>query len=293
MERTYTVYVHVNKINGKRYVGQTVKKPEQRWGVNGSGYRTQVFYKAIQKYGWDNFDHIIIAEGLTKKEADKLERYYIREWKTNKKEYGYNISIGGEKRGLIHGLVDTRLYHIHRKMKCRCYVESTKGYKYEGAKGISVCPEWHEFKNFSEWSFKNGYHEGLFLFRKNKDLDYSPDNCFWGDKEVQAKNQTTLIYTYKGKTQSLRKWSKELGISYSTLLGRIEKFGMSVEEAFEKPVIKPIELTYHGETHSLKKWSKILGIAESTLGRRYHEWGNDPVRIFETPIQRRVSKKVI
>lgn len=53
----YTVYVHVNKINGKMYVGITSQTVEQRWR-QGKGYKHCVFfYRAIEKYGWDGFEH--------------------------------------------------------------------------------------------------------------------------------------------------------------------------------------------------------------------------------------------
>lgn len=59
---TYSVYIHQNLTNGKRYVGITCKKPERRWGYQGAGYKSQTyFWKAIQKYGWDNFDHEVFA----------------------------------------------------------------------------------------------------------------------------------------------------------------------------------------------------------------------------------------
>ena len=66
----YSVYKHVNKTNGKVYVGITKQKPEQRWGYNGVNYKNSPrFWSAIQHYGWDNFEHIIIQDQLTHDEA--------------------------------------------------------------------------------------------------------------------------------------------------------------------------------------------------------------------------------
>lgn len=91
----YCVYVHTNKINGKKYVGQTCQKPEYRWN-NGKSYKDcPYFYKAIQKYGWDNFDHEIIASNLTKEEADNFEKLLIKELGTMNPEKGYNLKAGG------------------------------------------------------------------------------------------------------------------------------------------------------------------------------------------------------
>lgn len=51
----YTVYLHVNKINGKKYFGQTCQKVSDRWG-NGSTYsNSKHLYRAIMKYGWKKF----------------------------------------------------------------------------------------------------------------------------------------------------------------------------------------------------------------------------------------------
>ena len=92
MEKTYCVYIHTNKANGKRYVGMTSLKPEQRW-QNGQGYAfNDHFYNEIIKYGWDNFTHEIAADNLTKTEARIKEIELIQEYKTQDKELGYNIN---------------------------------------------------------------------------------------------------------------------------------------------------------------------------------------------------------
>lgn len=88
------VYLHTCP-NGKRYVGQTIKNPTRRW-ENGSGYKTQrLFYRAIQKYGWDSIEHSLY-EVSTKEEMDYLEKYLIAYYNTTNPSFGYNVTKGGE-----------------------------------------------------------------------------------------------------------------------------------------------------------------------------------------------------
>lgn len=79
----------------------TVQEPSKRFR-NGKGYYKQpYFYRAILKYGWDGFEHIIIQDGLSKEEAEKLEIELIKEYKTNIKQFGYNIENGGNCVGKV------------------------------------------------------------------------------------------------------------------------------------------------------------------------------------------------
>lgn len=100
-KKKFIVYEHLFP-NGKRYFGITSKEPHQRW-ENGSGYtqnKQSVMYNAIQKYGWENIEHNIIAEGLSYEEATEMEIYLIKKYKTNCRrygdDYGYNMTDGGE-----------------------------------------------------------------------------------------------------------------------------------------------------------------------------------------------------
>lgn len=94
-ERKYFVYKHTSP-NNKVYIGITQMNPEYRWN-HGKGYiKNQYFYRAIQKYGWDNFEHEILYEGLTKSEACNKEVELIALYDSTNPEAGYNISLGGE-----------------------------------------------------------------------------------------------------------------------------------------------------------------------------------------------------
>lgn len=99
MEKKYCIYMHRNKINGKVYIGQTCLKPEYRWS-NGEGYsHCSHFYNSIQKYGWHNFEHIILEDNfLTLEQANEKEMYYIRINNSTNPNLGYNSSPGGNNK---------------------------------------------------------------------------------------------------------------------------------------------------------------------------------------------------
>ena len=92
--KRYVVYSHRCIATNKVYIGITCQKPENRWG-EGKNYKgCKHFYNAILKYGWDNFEHIILAEGLDKKTACQIETYLIGIYKSI--NMSYNITDGGE-----------------------------------------------------------------------------------------------------------------------------------------------------------------------------------------------------
>lgn len=93
----FTVYIHINKENGKRYIGITGQDVRRRWRPDGSGYRNNAyFWNAIQKYGWDGFGHVIVKTGLKQNEACELEKALIAEYQSNDFIHGYNIADGGQ-----------------------------------------------------------------------------------------------------------------------------------------------------------------------------------------------------
>lgn len=98
-ENSYCVYIHTNKINNKKYVGITKTSTSKRWGKNGSGHKAKnhsLFFNAINKYGWDNFEHRIFVENVDKETACYLEVLLIEILRTRDQKYGYNIQKGGQ-----------------------------------------------------------------------------------------------------------------------------------------------------------------------------------------------------
>lgn len=96
MNNNYTVYMHTFP-NNKVYIGITMQKVYKRWGHKYSN--SPFMSNAIQKYGWENVKHEILYENLTKEEAEQKEIELIAKYKSNQREFGYNIDKGGMHKG--------------------------------------------------------------------------------------------------------------------------------------------------------------------------------------------------
>lgn len=96
-DKNYVLYEHVNKINGKKYIGIT-NSLDNRWRNDGIAYKPYnskptKFWNAILKYGWDGFNHNVLKMDMTFKEACEKEVETISMY--NKREELYNIADGG------------------------------------------------------------------------------------------------------------------------------------------------------------------------------------------------------
>lgn len=98
-------------------------------GHNGNAYQTQYFSNAIKKYGWDNFQHEIIAENLTEDEAKNFEKVLISKLRSNERDFGYNITKGGD--GVcgfgLHGELNPMYGKKHSEETLKKISQSRKG----------------------------------------------------------------------------------------------------------------------------------------------------------------------
>lgn len=129
------------------------------------------------------------------------------------------------------------LYDIWRKMNCRCHDQKDAGYPAYGARGIYVCERWrHSFEAFAI-DMGERPTQAHSIDRIDNKSGYGPQNCRWATPSEQNENRSnTRLLTYLGKTQSLGRWAKEIGVSVSALHYRIVRMKLDVAVALTVPL---------------------------------------------------------
>ena len=130
-----------------------------------------------------------------------------------------------------HGKTHFAEYRIWSGMKTRCCNENNPAYPYYGGRGITICDEWKE-------SFETFYRDmgprpspKHSIDRKNNDLGYSKENCYWATKKEQANNRrNSILYEFDGDRKTLTEWCSELGLCYNTTYYLLSK-NLSFEDA--------------------------------------------------------------
>ena len=134
----YYIYLIVNSVNGKTYVGQ--RKSSKEWyddSYMGSGKHLKA---AQNKYGIENFEKFLIQHCYSKEETDKAEIFWIAEYRRRGKAE-YNLANGGE------GFSGKRSEETRKRMS-----ESHKG-KQGPNKGKKHSEEWA--RKMSGWHWYN------------------------------------------------------------------------------------------------------------------------------------------
>lgn len=223
----YTVYMHVFP-NGKRYIGITGQDVRARWRTNGNGYKPQrLVYRAIKKYGWDNIEHIIIAEKLSYEEAGQMEKDLIQEFKTTDKHRGYNVCYGGEDGwvGVHHTEEAKRKMSESKKgrpsSRKGCHLsdetkrklsESHKG-KYRGAPVLPKEPKPYNGKIIFSEEHKNKISQALKGIQRSEEVRANMSKA-----QVKTKKAVRCIdtgETFESETDAMKHFNID-----KTLIGR-------------------------------------------------------------------------
>lgn len=187
-----------------------------------------------------------------------------------------------------HGMTGTSLRGVWASMIGRCRHPSHSGWKFYGARGITVCQRWQDsFLAFVE--DMGPRPDGATIERIDNDGHYSPENCRWATKHEQMRNRrNNRKITFNGRTLIAADWEKETGIPERLISQRMRVLGWTAERALTTPVAKTkrrVEKSYkyNGKTQTIADWSREVGIDANTIRFRVtHGWSFE--RAIKTPV---------
>lgn len=198
----YSVYKHTFP-NNKVYIGITSRKPKSRWGLNGNGYKLQsLIYHAIKKYGWDNIQHEILFQGLTKEEAEKIEIELIKKYKSNNIIFGYNIANGGnsvseDTKKKISEALKGVLAGENNPNYGKCLSEETKMKISESRKGLLVGEKHPMF------GMHHSEKSKIKIGEASKDRFSNPENHYMYGKHHSEETKRKMSKSHSGKKNHL------------------------------------------------------------------------------------------
>lgn len=129
-----------------------------------------------------------------------------------------------------------REYGVWRAMLDRCSNPKNKHYNDYGGRGISVCERWKSsFENFLS-DMGGRFADGMTIERDDVNGNYYPENCRLATSLEQSQNKRNSHFLlFRGKSQCVSAWARELGIQAGTIYVRINKLGWSVDMALSTP----------------------------------------------------------
>ena len=193
---------------------------------------------------------------------------------------GKRISKGRRRHGLTH----TPIYNIWSAMKRRCLNPNVLEYKYYGAKGIMVCPQW--VGSFEQFLQDMGPRptEDHSIDRIDNNGPYSPSNCRWATPKEQARNKSNSHkITVNGETKTIAEWAETIGISQDVISDRLRR-GDSGPRLFR--TVRQIHAFHYQEQDvDIKELSERSGIPPNVLRHRLSA-GWPMARAIADPVKR-------
>ena len=244
----YVVYKHTNINNGKVYIGITCQDPKARWN-GGHGYnKNEYFWRAIQKYGWnDGFLHEILYEDLTHKDACQIEIELIAKYNSTNPNYGYNHHKGGK-----YNDYETRQKIRENHPSKRAVLQYSKEGKFLA-----------EYESRSEASRVTGVGVQEISFACSGSI-FSAGGCFWCNKDNPEKIKLDLERYRSGMKHVLQfDLCGNLLHRYQHIYDASEQTGIDHHKiwkvCFEQ--LEPLEgflFCYKGNEPEVKKWIKHI-----------------------------------
>lgn len=246
------IYLIENQINGKRYVGQTVRYPKKRWWEHiNTPDKSSAIDHAIQKYGSHNFTFTIIDSAKDLETLNALEESYICLFNSKKNINGYNIRYGGSN-GRLSLETRQKLIKNHKGFLGRNHSEETKQKISKIKKGVlkskehrQKLSESHKGKKLSKETCLKiseankgenhpmfGKHHSEESKQKNREAHLGENNHWYGKNgknhpKYKKLNDNKMIALYS-RGLSTRKIAKIINCSSNTVSRHLKNNGVIV-----------------------------------------------------------------
>lgn len=130
----------------------------------------------------------------------------------------------------------TAEYRIWRNMKQRCNNANNPKFADYGGRGITVCDRWIDYPVFLADMGRRPTSKHS-IERRNNDLGYSPDNCYWATHRQQVENRrVTRWVCWDDNVMPITRAARHFGIHPRTVRSRIKDSGWSVSKALTTPI---------------------------------------------------------
>lgn len=277
--KKWCVYKHTAP-NGKVYIGITSQSPNRRWR-EGDGYKNNIyFYRAIQKYGWNNIRHEIIEKFLTEEQANLREIYYINQLNSNNPKYGYNIRNGGnagklseETKSKLSNIAQNRtieprnvpIYMLDTNCNIlREFISIKEAEKEIGIKAQHIYDSLCKLNNYANgyyWCRKEEYECYILNHKKHKEI--IPQKVYMYD----------LDYNLLNEYQSISQASKESGVDKAAIQRVIKHKNFSANNLIFS-ISENLEEHINYFIDKKRKYRKVYQYDNETL-----------IKIFNSPLE--------
>ena len=236
------IYCITNKINGKKYIGQTVNwNTRKREHLKYFYTEKSALHSAIIKYGVENFEmeQILSFTAINRHVCLELlnwfEIYYIRKYNTLTHQFGYNVSEGGKGNPGVHPSEETRKILSERKRTKEAIEKAIKNIPDNRRKVLMFDLKGNFIRKF------NSITDAIKYFGKNpkytsgfyaalKDSHHSYCNHLW--RYEDSSDYSMVIESYSDKrTKTIYYYTKdkELIASYPSAIEASKQTGICIK----------------------------------------------------------------
>lgn len=267
----WIVYKHTSPSN-KVYIGITSKEPIRRFGCKGQRYKNNAhFWSAIQKYGWDAFNHEILNDNLTFEQACQIEKDLIAKYKSYDPKFGYNIALGGQ--GFI--MTDEQRIKLSERAKLIYSTPEKKKELSERSKAMWANEEFHKNHIGEKHPMYGKRHskesrEKIGLTRKERGIKPHNTGKHWSE-EVRAKisrsNMGNHCHTVWTEEQKERVRQSKLGSKNPNYGKRPSQ--KAIDESRKVTAIAVVQIDGDKRTYyeSAAEAGRVTGICASNINR--------------------------